>query len=163
MATHPSQELMQKAIEEAKTSASQGQYAVGALVVCPEKGPLALSHTSTHADNDPSAHAEMNAIRAACAAKGSRYLEGCWLYTTLEPCPMCCAAAVWAKMEGIVFGATQYDASWAARNTEGGNYTWRRIGLTAQEVIAKSDPSPKLIEEFMRPECEKLLELNRNR
>jgi guanine deaminase len=61
--------------------------------------------------NDPTAHAEMNAIRAAAAATGSFQLRGCVLYSSCEPCPMCLGAAYWARLDRIVFAATRADAS----------------------------------------------------
>ncbi|MFB6246653.1 MAG: nucleoside deaminase [Candidatus Pacearchaeota archaeon] len=90
---HPSKGFMNYAIEEAKNSAEKGQYALGAIVV---KGGkiISVSHTRLHEDQEPSAHAEMNAIRGACKKTGSRYLEGAWLYTTQEPCPMCTSVAI---------------------------------------------------------------------
>src|SRR5699024_9295151 len=54
--------------------------------------------------NDPTAHAEILAITAACATIGSKYLEGCTIYVTLEPCPMCAGALVWSKISRLVFG-----------------------------------------------------------
>ncbi len=55
--------------------------------------------------NDPTAHAEMIAVTAACETTGDKYLSGCTLYVTLEPCPMCAGAIVWAKVPRVVFGA----------------------------------------------------------
>ncbi len=106
---HPKKEFMNIAIKEAIHSAKNGQYALGAVVVLNGK-IISIAHTTLHETNDPSAHAEMNAIRKACRKRGSRYLENAWLYTTQEPCPMCTSAAIWAKMEGIVFGAFENDA-----------------------------------------------------
>ncbi|MEO1090619.1 MAG: nucleoside deaminase [Pseudomonadota bacterium] len=63
------------------------------------------------ADLDPTAHAEVNAIRAACRALGSFGLQGAVLYTSCEPCPMCLAAAHWARVERIVFAADRFDAA----------------------------------------------------
>lgn len=63
--------------------------------------------------NDPTAHAEMSAIRAAAAALGSFQLRGCVLYTSCEPCPMCLGAAYWARLDRVVFAATRTDAATA--------------------------------------------------
>lgn len=62
-------------------------------------------------DNDPTAHAEVNAIRAACVKLGTFNLSGCVLYTSCEPCPMCLGAIYWAHIDKIYYGATQYDAA----------------------------------------------------
>ena len=71
---------------------------------------MSVAHTTTHETNDATAHGEVNAIRVACKNSGSRYLFGCWLYTTLEPCSMRTSAAIWARVEGIVACATKEDA-----------------------------------------------------
>jgi tRNA(Arg) A34 adenosine deaminase TadA len=63
------------------------------------------------ADNDPTAHAEVNAIRAACARLGRFRLDDCELYTSCEPCPMCLAAIQWARLRRVHFAATRYDAA----------------------------------------------------
>lgn len=149
---------MERAIEEAMRSATSGNYALGAAVVSAAGKVVALGHTTLHEVNDPTAHAEVNAIRTACAKVGSRYLPGCWLYTTLEPCPMCSAAAVWAKMAGIVYGANQDDAVAAAALRAGESFTWRQISLRAVEVLQHGEPRLALHENFMRDECLKLLQ-----
>src|ERR1035437_1414584 len=118
MQNHPKKEFMERAIEEAKKSASAGQYALGAIVVNADGEIIATEHTTLHENNDPTCHAEVNAIRSACSVLKSRYLPGCWLYTTLEPCPMCTSAAIWAKMEGIVYGASKEDAQDFAKNLQ---------------------------------------------
>lgn len=153
MQNHPQKEFMEKAIAEAKNSASLGQYALGALVVNSNGEILSIAHTSTHADNDATAHAEVNAIRAACAKLNNRYLSGCWLYTTLEPCPMCTSAAIWAKMGGIVFGASKEDAQEFAKNSQNEKFTWRQIDISSRDIAAKGDPQVQVIEKFMREEC----------
>ncbi len=153
---------MQEAIAEAKRSASLKQYALGALVVNAEGEIIAVAHTSTHADNDATAHAEVNAIRTACAKLQNRYLAGCWLYTTLEPCPMCTSAAIWAKMEGIVFGASKEDAQEQAMKITDGKFTWRQIDMPSREIVAKGDPKIHLVEKFMREECNHLFDFGEN-
>ena len=74
--------------------------------------------------NDPTAHAEMSAIRAAAAALGSFQLRGCVLYTSCEPCPMCLGAAYWARLDRVVFAATRTDANSPCRKPCG-NRPWR--------------------------------------
>ncbi|MCH8234313.1 MAG: nucleoside deaminase [Bacteroidetes bacterium] len=100
------------------------------MLVCQlsrEKGTiLSICHTTLHKVNDPSAHAEMNAIREACKKVKSRYLLGAWLYTTQEPCPMCTSVAIWAKIEGIVFGAFEKDAMKTFGKNSKGKFTWKR-------------------------------------
>jgi len=72
---------------------------------------LARSWNQVTSTNDPTAHAELTAIRAAAAVVGSPQLRGCVLYTSCEPCPMCLGAAYWARLDRIVFAGTRADAS----------------------------------------------------
>jgi tRNA(Arg) A34 adenosine deaminase TadA len=159
MQNHPQGEFMKKAIEVAKDSARSGQYAIGAVVVGPDGNIISIAHTATHETNDATAHAEVNAIRSACSKLNNRYLSGCWLYTTLEPCPMCASAAIWAKMEGIVFGASKEDAQDSAKNIKNLDFTWRQIDISAKHIVEKGDPKIKLIEKFMQEECQVLFRL----
>ena len=153
---------MKKAIEEAEDSASLGQYAIGAVVVGSDGEVVSIAHTSLHTENDPTAHAEVNAIRMACTKLNTRYLSSCWLYTTLEPCPMCTSAAIWAKMEGVVYGATKEDAQDFAKNLQDEKFTWRQIDISSRDIVEKGDPKVELIEKFMREECCQLFKFSRN-
>lgn len=162
MQDHPRERFMRKAIMEARDSASLGQYALGAIVVGPDGEILSIAHTTLHATNDPTAHAEVNAIRSACAKLNTRYLSGCWLYTTLEPCPMCTAAAIWAKMEGIVYGGSKEDAQEFARNLQDEKFTWRQIDISSKDIAAKGHPNVRIIGRFMREECCELFNLAKN-
>lgn len=98
-------EPMQIALAEARAAADRGEVPVGAVVV---RDGLILSRAGnrTLADRDPTAHAEMLAIRQACVALGSERLPGCDLYVTLEPCPMCAAAISFARIRRLYFGAS---------------------------------------------------------
>ena len=140
---------MELAIKLAKESHSQGDHAVAAVIV--KNGEIiATGTTSVISDVDPTAHAEVNAIRAAAKVTGSRYLENCYLYSTYEPCPMCTSAAIWARMKGIVFGASRED--------ETQEHKWR-VAIPAAEVIEHSTPKLELYPHLMREECKKLLNL----
>jgi guanine deaminase len=83
----------------------------GAVVVAPDGSVAGKGCNRVTSSNDPTAHAEITAIRAACATLGSFLLEGCTLYTSCEPCPMCLAAAYWAHVDAIVYGASRADAA----------------------------------------------------
>lgn len=95
---------MAAALEEASAAASYGDVPVGALVVR-DGAVLARASNRTVRDQDPTAHAELLAIRAAAQALGSWRLGGCTLYVTLEPCAMCAGAIVLARLDRVVFGA----------------------------------------------------------
>jgi tRNA(adenine34) deaminase len=92
-------------LDEARAAAARGEVPVGAIVVCPDGTVLARAGNRVEADRDPSAHAEILAIRAAAAALGSPRLVGCDLYVSLEPCPMCAQAISFARIRRLVFGA----------------------------------------------------------
>jgi cytidine deaminase len=96
---------MTLALDEARAAAGRGEVPVGAVVVQGDR-VLARAGNRTRELSDPTAHAEMLAIRAACAALGSERLVGCDLYVTLEPCPMCAAAISAARVGRLYFGAT---------------------------------------------------------
>jgi tRNA(adenine34) deaminase len=95
---------MDLAMEEARAAAARGEVPVGAVVVR-DGVVIARAGNRTLADRDPTAHAEILAIRAACVALGSERLPGCDLYVTLEPCPMCAGAIAFARIRRLYFGA----------------------------------------------------------
>jgi tRNA(adenine34) deaminase len=97
---------MAVALDEARAAAARGEVPVGAVVVEAASGViLARAGNRTEADKDPSAHAEILALRAAARAKGAPRLPECDLYVTLEPCAMCAAAISFARIRRLYFGA----------------------------------------------------------
>jgi tRNA(Arg) A34 adenosine deaminase TadA len=96
---------MLAALAEAEAAAARGEVPVGAVVVRADGRVLASAGNRTRELSDPSAHAEMLAIRQACAAQGSERLDRADLYVTLEPCPMCAAAMSFARVRRLYFGA----------------------------------------------------------
>ncbi len=96
---------MDIALEEARRAAAEGEVPVGAVIVSPGGAILARARNAMLARNDPTAHAEMLAIRAACEALGNPRLTGCDLYVTLEPCAMCAAAISLARIRRLYFAA----------------------------------------------------------
>jgi tRNA(Arg) A34 adenosine deaminase TadA len=96
---------MDLALGEARAAAGRGEVPVGAVVVGPDGALLASAGNRAREHCDPTAHAELLAIRAACARIGAPRLEGCDLYVTLEPCPMCAAAISFARIRRLYFGA----------------------------------------------------------
>lgn len=95
---------MRLALEEARAALSQGEVPVGAVVAQGER-VLSRAHNLREQTQDPTAHAEMLAIRQAARALGARRLTGCTLYVTLEPCPMCAGAILNARIGRVVYGA----------------------------------------------------------
>jgi tRNA(Arg) A34 adenosine deaminase TadA len=96
---------MDRALAEARAAADRGEVPVGAVLVGPDGRVLAAEGNRTREMADPTAHAEILVIRAACARVGSERLEGCDLYVTLEPCPMCAAAISHARLRRLYYGA----------------------------------------------------------
>lgn len=97
---------MQAALAEAAAAGARGEVPVGAVVVDPAGQVVARAGNRTRELNDPTAHAEVLAIRAACAAAGSERLPDHALYVTLEPCPMCAAAISAARVARLFYGAS---------------------------------------------------------
>lgn len=97
--------FMDQALIEARAAAARGEVPVGAVVVAPGGRVVARAGNRTRELSDPTAHAEILALRAACAAAGSERLPGHDLYVTLEPCPMCAAALSQARIARIYYGA----------------------------------------------------------
>lgn len=96
---------MRRALEAAGEAAAHADVPVGAVLLDPDGEPLACAGNRREADHDATAHAEILAIRGACARLGSWRLEGCTLVVTLEPCTMCAGALVTARVGTLVFGA----------------------------------------------------------
>ena len=95
---------MREALKLAREAQMAGEVPVGAVVVCKEK-IIACARNERETSGDPTAHAEVLALRRAAEALGTRRLEGCTLYVTLEPCPMCAGASVMAGIDAVFVGA----------------------------------------------------------
>jgi tRNA(Arg) A34 adenosine deaminase TadA len=131
------------AIRKAQQGIAAGQSPFGSVIV--RLGEvIAVTHNSVWRDTDPTAHAEVNCIRAAATALNTIFLHGCVLYSTTEPCPMCLAAIHWAKIERVVFGATIADAAGAG---------FSELAVDAK-VLARMGGSPLQVESgLLREEC----------
>ncbi len=99
------EQFMRRALEEARSAAEADEVPIGAIVVSPKGAIIGRGHNLTEALNDVTAHAEMQAITAAATRLGGKYLTGCTLYVTVEPCAMCAGAIGWAQISRIVYGA----------------------------------------------------------
>ena len=103
-------DFMRQAIALAVGNVKNGGGPFGAVIV-KDGRVVATGVNRVVPNNDPTAHAEVNAIRAACVKLGTFNLSGCVLYTSCEPCPMCLGAIYWAHIDKIYYGATQHDAA----------------------------------------------------
>ena len=96
---------MKMALAEAEKAAARNEVPVGAVVVAGGT-VIARAHNLTETLNDPTAHAEMQAITAATSYLGGKYLTGCTIYVTVEPCVMCAGALAWSQVSALVWGAS---------------------------------------------------------
>lgn len=140
--------FMKLAIGKALEGVAKGNSPFGACII-KDGEVIACSHNTVLADNDPTCHAEMVAIREACRKLGTHDLSGCTIYSTTEPCPMCFSAIHWARMSGIVFGTRIADV--------------HRLGFSeltiSNEAMKESGGSGvKIMPDFLRDECLELLE-----
>lgn len=129
---------MRLALQEAKKAAEADEVPIGAVIVA-DNVVIARSHNLVERLNDVTAHAEMMAFTAAAEYLGGKYLQGCTLYVTLEPCPMCAGAAYWTQLSRVVFGA--YDA--------------KRGYSTLNDAFLH--PSTKLTTGILQDECARLM------
>ena len=95
--------FMRQALNEAQIAFNKNEVPIGAVIVW-EGRIIARAHNLTEALNDVTAHAEMQAITAAANVLGGKYLKGCTIYVTIEPCPMCAGALGWSQISRIVYG-----------------------------------------------------------
>jgi tRNA(Arg) A34 adenosine deaminase TadA len=148
----PKEVFMLKAIEVAISWFESWEYAIWAVIV-KDNEIIAIWEVRRKRDEDPTAHAEIVAIRDACKKLNSRSLRGCILYSTQECCPMCTAAIIRAKMDWIVFWAFSQDTLWKWTD----KFSWRQINISCKEILHKSTPQIEVVEWFMREKCKKLI------
>lgn len=124
---------MKKALQEAEMAFEKDEIPVGALIVIDNK-VIARGHNLTEMLNDVTAHAEMQAITAAANFIGGKYLTGCTLYVTLEPCQMCAGALYWSQISKIVFGASDENRGFITMGTKLHPKTTVVSGIMANEA-----------------------------
>ena len=107
------QEAMDIAIRESKFNESNNYNEGGPFgcVIVKDNQIISTGHNSVILSKDPTAHAEVNAIRQACQKLGTHSLEGCSIYTSAEPCPMCLSAIIWANIKDVYYACTKEDAA----------------------------------------------------
>ena len=140
--------FMRAAIEKAREGIAAGQSPFGSAIVRDGK-IVAATHNTVWLDGDPTAHAEVNNIRAAARALCTIDLSGCDLYATCEPCPMCLSAIHWAKIRRVVYGAAIADAAAAG---------FSELRVEAKR-LAEMGGSPLRVESgLLTPECRALFD-----
>jgi len=126
---------MKKALQEAEIAFEKDEIPVGAIIVIDNK-VIARTHNLTELLNDVTAHAEMQAITSAANFLGGKYLKGCTLYVTLEPCQMCAGALYWSQITKIVFGATDEKRGYRTLGTQIHPKTEVVLGVLEKECAA---------------------------
>ena len=139
---------MQQALAEARAAAGHGDVPVGAVLLGPD-GRVAADHNRSRLLSDPTAHAEMLVLSGAAHARGVERLDGHTLVVTLEPCAMCAMAAVWARVERIVYGAAdpKAGAAWSLYNIPQDERLNHRCDLVAG---VRATEGAALLEAFFR-------------
>ena len=143
-------DVMGAALLEAEAAANEGEIPVGALILGPDGNVIATGRNSRVLEKDPTAHAEVNAIREAARMLGDRVLDGCTLVVTLEPCVMCAGVILAARVPRVVFGAWDDKAG-----AVGSVYDLLRDGRlphAVPEVVGgvRADECAALLERFFR-------------
>jgi len=145
----PEKRFMRQAIAKVKSGIAAGQFPYGAAIVRGKK-IVVCEHNVVAATTDPTAHAEVHAIRVACEKLGTTDLSGCDIYCTCEPCAMCMGACYWAKLKTIYFGALIEDKY---------QFGLKDFGIGASSLSKQSKESPKVVEGYLRSECVELFGL----
>jgi tRNA(Arg) A34 adenosine deaminase TadA len=139
-------DLMRLAIDKARQGMEAGQSPFGCAIAQGD-AVIAVEHNTVWHTTDPTAHAEVNAIRTACRQVGDIHLTGAIVATTCEPCPMCMAALHWARVETVYYGATIADADAAGFN---------ELSLPAAEVLRQGGSKVQLERGLLTAECQAL-------
>ena len=139
-------ELMELAIQKARQGISSGQSPFGCAIAL-DGQILSVSHNTVWASTDSTRHAEMNAIREACGAVDSIFLDDSIVATTCEPCPMCMSALHWARVRTVYYGASIDDAAEAGFN---------ELRLPAAQLLDLGESSVELVSGVLVEECRAL-------
>jgi guanine deaminase len=145
----PRAQFMRLAIERALSSVALLEG--GPFGACIVRGDevLAVAHNTVLKAQDPTCHAEINAIRAAATRLGSHELSGCHLYSTTEPCPMCFAAIHWARIDRLVYGTTIQDVK---------RLGFRELDVSNRQLKRLGNSPLAIHRHFLRGECRQVLE-----
>jgi tRNA(adenine34) deaminase len=135
--------MMRLAIEEARLSRQEGNKGYGAVVVWGDR-IIGKAHDTAATEQDPSLHAEVNAIRQAVHTLRDANLSGAVLFSTCEPCPMCSSLAVWSNLTTLVYGASIEKTAGLGKS---------RILVTSREIVSKSPVAIEIIDGVLENEC----------
>jgi len=138
---------MEQALSEARAAAKRGEVPVGAVLIDPQGQVVSVSGNRTRELHDPTAHAELLAIRAACAAAGSERLAGYDLYVTLEPCAMCAAAIAAARIARVYYGASDPKSGGVAHGARVFSHSQAHHVPEVYDGIAE-DEAEQMLKEF---------------
>ena len=141
-------EAMQAALDEARLAGEAGEVPIGAVVVC-DSEIIARGQNRVLREVDPTAHAEIVAMRAAAAAVNNYRLLGCTLYVTLEPCAMCAGAMIHARLDRLVFGAADPKAGAAGSVLSVLNHPQLNHQMLVEQGIM-AEKSAELLRSFFR-------------
>jgi guanine deaminase len=149
MAQKINPEFMRLAIKEARRNVRLNSYG-GPFGACIVKGERVLAVArNTVLKNDPSAHAEINAIRSACRNLKTFDLSGCSIYSTTEPCPMCFAALHWARIYAVIYGTSISDVK---------KRGFHELAISCAKMKALGKSQVRITEHFLKGECLRLLQ-----
>jgi len=137
------------AIEAALEGIRKGHGGPFGACIVKDREIIAVAYNTVLRDNDPTAHAEINAIREACRKLGTWNLEGCEIYSTTEPCPMCFAAIHWARISRVYYGTTIDDVAELGFN---------ELPLKAEEIKKLTGTPVEIVPGYKVNECRRLLE-----
>ena len=137
---HPNEKIMRELIEY--TVKKSGGHRTGCFIV---KGDKVISKAISTVEKykDPTAHAEMNAVRKICRKQKNYHLKDCWVYSTQIPCPMCTSVIVWAEAKGIVYG-------WDGR------HTWGKLNIDPKTILKTAKKPINIFGPFLEDECLKI-------
>ena len=148
---------MQEAIRQALAAKQAGDYPNGAVLVIGDE-IVSAKENRVKRDESSIAHAEVLAILDASQKLKSRHLINAILYTTHEPCPLCAASSVFARLKGIVYGASNEDMKQFAEKNPDSAHRPRIIDISCEEIIKQSHADIEIVKDFMRSACVALLE-----
>lgn len=142
---HPDEQFLARAIELAKQGSESGEGGPFGAVIVRDGKIIAEGWNRVVASHDPTAHAEIGAIRSACTGLGHFHLHGCTLYASSEPCPMCLSAAYWARIERIVFANSRAEAA-AIGFCDDELYSELNRHFSARSIVMEHHPLPGALE-----------------